>query len=53
MAFKDNFRIEKIYFQRVKDDAQILGSWKNDPRRYSREEIVRVAKDACDSVLML
>ena len=53
MAFKDNFRIEKIYFQRVKDDAQILGSWKNDPRRYSREEIVRVAKDACDSILML
>lgn len=53
MAFKDNFRIEKIYFQRVKDDAQILGSWKNDPRRYSHEEIIRVAKDACDSVLML
>lgn len=53
MAFKDNFRIEKIYFQRVKDDAQILGSWKNDPRRYSREEIIRVAKDACDSILML
>ena len=53
MAFKDNFRIEKIYFERVKDDVKILGSWKNDPHRYSRDEIVRVAKDACDSVLML
>ena len=30
-----------------------MGSWKNDPRRYSREEIIRVAKDACDSILML
>lgn len=52
MAFKDNFRIEKIYFQRVKDAAETLASWKQNPALYDRAELLGFIKSACDALLM-
>ena len=52
MAFKDNMRLEQIYFQNIKSTIDVLKSWKGETEDAKTTDIID-AVISCDSAVLL